>query len=672
MGWLAPGFLIGALAVGLPLYLHLLRRHTAKPLPFSSLMFFERREPSLARQRRLKYLALLALRVALLVLLALAFADPYLKRPVLGARAERLLVLAIDDSFSMRAGTHLEDARRAAHAVVAAMTSGERAQVVALGSQVQLLTQATRDSHALDTAIDAIAPSDARASFEVLRTAVRSIAEGERTPIELHLFSDLQRTGMPASFAELALPESVTLKLHPVIRAAAPNWTVESVAAPAQVWDPRATHIEAVVAGFATPAAARTVSLSCNDRTIATRAVMVPASGRASVQFDSPPLRYGVNRCAVAIDAADVLPADDRYVFTIERIEPRKGLLIHQTADARSALFFAAALRAATNATVELDTVPLERAAGLDPGSYAFVVVADVAALPAALAARLERYVRGGASVLVVLGTSAAQQRRVPLLDTPILGARYYSRDRERYVGVGESDAAHPAAVSVGDWGGVRFYYAVAIDAAGLRVAIRLADQTPLLAEAPLGEGRVLLLSSGLDNLTNDLPLHPVFVAFVDRLTRYLLGTEARAASRTVDEVLTLRTPRERAVGIDVVDPAGQRPLSLKEAASAQSLPLTRAGFYELTLANGRHASIAVNPERRESDLTPIPDEVLALWSGAAQRESAPSEPRAAAAQPAALMPVRLWWYAMLAGLVVALVEAAFATRYVGHPKDEP
>ena len=43
MGLLAPWFLAGALAVGVPLYLHLLRRHTSTPQQFSSLMFVEPR-----------------------------------------------------------------------------------------------------------------------------------------------------------------------------------------------------------------------------------------------------------------------------------------------------------------------------------------------------------------------------------------------------------------------------------------------------------------------------------------------------------------------------------------------------------------------------------------------------------------------------------------------------
>ena len=42
MGFLAPWFLLGLAAIGLPVYIHLLRRHVTKPLPFSSLMFFER------------------------------------------------------------------------------------------------------------------------------------------------------------------------------------------------------------------------------------------------------------------------------------------------------------------------------------------------------------------------------------------------------------------------------------------------------------------------------------------------------------------------------------------------------------------------------------------------------------------------------------------------------
>ena len=61
MGLLAPWFLAGAAALGLPIYLHMLRRHKNTPHPFSSLMFFERRTQSSIKHRRLRYLLLLSL-----------------------------------------------------------------------------------------------------------------------------------------------------------------------------------------------------------------------------------------------------------------------------------------------------------------------------------------------------------------------------------------------------------------------------------------------------------------------------------------------------------------------------------------------------------------------------------------------------------------------------------
>src|SRR5947207_11384159 len=103
MGFFTPWFLAGALAVGLPVWLHLLKKHKTTPLPFSSLMFFEKRTQSSIKHRRLQYLLLFALRTALLILLALAFANPLIRSsagPAGGGK--KLMVLAIDQSFSMR------------------------------------------------------------------------------------------------------------------------------------------------------------------------------------------------------------------------------------------------------------------------------------------------------------------------------------------------------------------------------------------------------------------------------------------------------------------------------------------------------------------------------------------------------------------------------------------
>src|SRR6516162_6351434 len=119
MGFFAPWFLAGMAAVGLPIWLHLLRRHKSEPLPFSSLMFFEQHTQSSIKHRRLRYLLLFAMRALLVALLALTFAQPFVTRQILPtARTNEVTVFALDNSLSMRAGGRLEQAKQQAKSAI--------------------------------------------------------------------------------------------------------------------------------------------------------------------------------------------------------------------------------------------------------------------------------------------------------------------------------------------------------------------------------------------------------------------------------------------------------------------------------------------------------------------------------------------------------------------------
>lgn len=670
MGFLAPWFLAGALAVGLPVYLHLLRRHRSTPQPFSSLMFFERRTQSSIKHRRLRYLLLLAFRLAVILLLALAFANPFIERSAASISGEKLDLLVIDDSFSMRAGTRLADAKRDALAFLGGRKPSERAQVMALASQVHVLTEPTQDSGVLRSAVDSIQPGDTRASFGELAGTLRSMAETVHTPIELHLFSDIQRSAMSGSFGEMALPGNVSLVLHPEARGPEPNWTVESVNAPGEVFDPKKSRVQAVISGYHTPAAKKSVSLVVNGKAIATQMLDVPANGRASVEFTSLDVPYGLTRCEVRIDSADSFPADDASFFAVKRSDPRKVLFVYESNDTRSPLYFRAALTAAAESAFNLEAVSIDRVANAQPAGHDFVVLSDVASLPSSFESALTNYVKAGGSVFIAAGTSTAHHPNIPIFGDTITDSRYYSREGARFQTVGETDPSYPSLEKANRWAGVKFYFAVRVAGNNARVAARLTDQTPLLLEKKIGEGRVLLFTSGLDNLTNDFPLHPVFIPFIDQTARYLAGMETRAGSRIVDSFLELRTAKEQSVGVEVVDPDGKRPLSLKEATAAQSFQLTRAGFYQLRLANGRQDLIGVNADRRESDLDVIPKDVLALWTGNTGNEAQETSSGTVARDQK--KPYSLWWYAVLLLLLATVAESLLSSQYLTMSREEP
>src|SRR5580704_7159651 len=190
MGLLAPWFLAGLVGLALPLYLHLLKRQTTRPKPVSSLMLFESRTQSSTRHRRLRYFLLLSLRLLLLLLLILAFANPFINRNAATLASNRLVLLIVDNSFSMRAGNRLADAKDAAMRVLAGKGPA-RAQVAAFGSQLRLMTQPIEDQATLRAAVQSIQPADGHGNFGELARAVRAMAESIHTPIELHVISDM-------------------------------------------------------------------------------------------------------------------------------------------------------------------------------------------------------------------------------------------------------------------------------------------------------------------------------------------------------------------------------------------------------------------------------------------------------------------------------------------------
>ncbi|MGC1456713.1 MAG: BatA domain-containing protein [Steroidobacteraceae bacterium] len=667
MGWLAPGFLLGALAIGVPVWLHLLKRSASQPKKFSSLMLFEPQRRSTTRRRRIDHWLLLLLRIAVLLVLAAAFAEPYVRGHLPGTAPAKLLVLAVDTSASMRAGTRLADARRDALAVVAAKPRDTQAQVVALGSRAESLTEQVQDAEVLAAAIRGITATDARGSFALLANLARTLAAGTHMPIEMHLFSDMQATGLPPDFNELRLPSGVTLVLHPVGAPTTANWTVESVAAPSQVWDPTKTRIVATVAGYATPAATRTITLSINDRIASQQSIKVPASGRASVVFAGPDIPYGLVRASVQIDGADALPADDRYDFVIQRSERVHGLFVHQSSDAATGLYFRSALESAADAAVVLDEVTVDQLRNRDLSAYAFIVLSDIAGLPPAAETRVAGWVKAGGRALLSAGTAAAQQRRIPVFDAAILGSHDYTRDDIRFASVAAVDEAYAPAGALSGWQGIKVFYVTRVDAPQAEVGLRLADQTPLLLERTLGKGRVVLLSTGFDRLTTDLPLHPQFVAFVDRLASYLSGRGSRVSALSVGDSVDLRPDPTLQGSADVLAPDGTHPLDLRQAAQVRTWPLPAAGFYAITLADSRHDLVAANVSRLESDLSAASPDTLKLW----QASSDPSPAASSAPVPGAPPVVRdesvhnLWWYAMWLLLVAVVAESLVASRYL-------
>jgi hypothetical protein len=666
MGFLSPWFLGGLLALALPLWLHRLERQAADRRPWSSLAFFRPSKEESVRRRRYRYLLLMACRLLLLTALCVLFARPLVDMgSVLVPPATGRHLIAIDTSLSMAQGDTWTRAQAEARAVLAARGSRDLTQILTFGPGVRVLGGATANHSSWRGALEALAPTLARASYGELGEAIRTLAAGDPAPITVHVISDFQRSAAPERFADLGLPAGASLVTHDVAATPRANWCIERVEGDRRIHGVSPVSLEVTIAGFDTPAATRRLELRIGERVVRTAEVNVPPAGRVRTRFDGLDLPRGYSRAEVRLTPPDALPADDVSFVSLERTGGLSVLFLRAAEDTRADLYYRAALEAGAAGmfTVQASTAEAAQTLSLDP--FAFVVLYDLPRLPALLEGRLRRFVEGGQSALIVAGPAVAREKKLPWIEGVFADAG--RADRPLHATLLQS--AHKAMKDAGGLADVRFFHHVRHDVPAERVLARLGDGAPLLFEVRKDAGRVLVATSPFDTTWNDWPVHASFVPFVVGTARWLAGLEDTRAQATIGDVLDLdrggaagsadgNAPADPSVSIQVIDPAGRRALSLAASVSQRKVALDQAGFYEVR-RQGHSEDVAVNPDVRESDLAKLDAETLERWKATG---SAPSGTASAAARTERrdLSPLILWGL-----LALVLIESTLANRYL-------
>ena len=677
MGLLAPWFLAGASLLGLPVYIHLLQQYRQTPVRFSSLMFFEKRTQSSIKHRRLKYILLFTLRCLFIALLILAFARPYIRSTVVAkATGARTIVFAIDNSFSMRQGDRFAHAKQSALEEISKMGPADRGQIVTFGGPARLVTDMTPDKPTLQAAVTAMEPGDDLSSYAEISRVFRSTAESLKTDIEAQVFTDAQASSLPAAFSDLKVADGTKLVVHPFSDQPIPNWTVETVDAPSRVFDTKKVRTLATVVGFNTPEATKKVSLVAKDKVVESKEVKIPANGRATVEFLTLDVPYGLTKCEIRIEGGDTFPNDDHWFFSVERADPKPALLIHGDNDNNSGLYLRTAMESATDAAFTLDSRTPSTATNLDPAKFAFTILSDPGPLPQKLEEALTKYVEGGGSILISLGRNAPRGRSVAVAGIPVLDLHTIAAENESVQTAAQLDTSYPAIGSGGTakgWDGVEIFQFAKLqvpDSPEYRVAARLANGLPLLVDKKVGEGHVIVFASAFDNVANNLPIQPVWLPFVEQTTHFMGGVGAGRGTYKVGSFVDLRSTKEKNIPVEVIGPGDKRLLSLSESSKATTFQFPGEGFYSIRRANGREELAAVNADRRESDFATVTRETLDLWKNTG---IAPTKASGAAGGTSNTRDdnTELWWWVLALLAALAVAESILGNRHLSAGSKE-
>lgn len=639
MSFLAGAFLAGLAALAVPLLLHRMSMSEPAERDVSSLMLMRETDEPIRTRRALAHKILLAIRLAALAVIVLAFAEPVLETTGLGdaQTRDRVRLVVVDGSLSMQQPGAWEQAIEIANGLV----DGTGESHVAVGADRLTLVQDVRTAE----------PGFTRFDFEGLPARLDAlIATLPKRDWVIHLVSDFQASAVPSRFNALVEGTRWPTVLHRV-GDATDNWAIKSAAF-------QGDQLEAIVTGHGDTGSID-VALRLDGIETARARVAPATDSEAIARFDVSALRGdgALQRRGglfeVALDTRDGIAADD--VFRL--VQPAHDALTVAVVpggtgegDATARTFLNAALKA--NGVAE----PVHVATAEDwPRSVDAAIVVDPGEIPAPLLRRLERHLNEGGGALLVAGPRLRGAASLPfggevLIGNIVGGIR----------GVVAVDSEHPLAqtafqgvevqrsLSLPATPGETILALVPADSSG----VRSESDAPLVVEKHFGKGRLLVLLTALDREWSSLVLRPAFVGFVRNAIDYLsqnLPLAARAGQG-------VSIP---AGSVQIFDADGQRVLSLNNTVTRPVVRIPRPGFYTVRTP-GREAAMAVNIDPLESDLRSVPNDFLQRWQTATHAAtSAGTEIRAISPTDEAdkqLHPLAPWLLGLAA--VLLLIES--------------
>ncbi len=648
MGFLNPTLLLLGAAAAVPVLLHLVRQARGRRIPFPAIRYLKRAERDRARTIRLRQLLLLALRVATILLIALAASRPYLRVGAASHEATSLVVI-LDNSMSsgLVKGDRrlLDDLKELAQRTVQEATAQDRIWIVRAAEPWDLtLPMVPRDAAARvrDTRV---VDAAANLSDALARAASLIVAAGLPTG-EIHLLSDLQATGFPDG-PMAPVPEDIPVVVAVLDEGPTRNHFLDRLE----------------VGGGLPPRAGRP-----SDVSVQVRGVFVDGPGAEVAEAVSVRL-YVAGR----LRGSSIARVGGEVLLPLGPL-PTGGVTGHVEADPDD-------LRADDSRYFSLEVQPPPRVATLGD----VPVFMDEALSVFADAQRARVVDLAEADMVLVMGSPRAMlsESHVPIAVLPPLDPgplpglnrwlaihgipwRFEAPD-----GRGEARVRiNRLGASLGDLRVFQHYGLVPTgpEADRAETWIELADGSPWMVRGTAGLRRYLLLGSPLHPSATNVPVEAAMIP----LQEWMIGawTLPGPSPRSFEAGEAIPLPR---TATSVLDPSG-----ISHAVSrAPTFSATGdAGVYTIFAGDSMVRGVAVNPPARESLLGAVPVEKLeekvgagiflatdvSRWEDSIFRNRRGPE---------------LWKWALVAALYLAVVEtwvsaatrAAQGTLFTGGPR---
>lgn len=680
MSLLFPLYALGALALAAPILFHLFQRKPHGQQEFSSLMFLQATPPRLTSRSRLSDLLLLLLRGLALLLLAAAFARPFLRSSTLLDldAPSRSVALLVDTSASMRRDGVWQEMQRSIDKVVKDLRPTDQVTLIRFDREPNTIisfeaweeTIPSRRLPFLKEQVGGLAPTwhatDLSAAAIEAGDALlqQRLVEDHIQPLQAVVFTDLQEGCDLSGLQSYQWPKDVALDVRTI---SAPKKTNASIQAlPPESSEMDSTHVRVLVRNEGDSDRGQFKLQWEAENSKPVDVYVTPGQTRV-VRVTQP---RGAKQLNLTGDDNDF----DNQLFFNATVRHQKQLWYigdDNTDDASQSLFYYLQQSALDTRTRQVaiekveDTTLLATAL---PIQCPLIVVTKP--LKDSSAEDVKRYASQGGRLLIVLrsGSTANEMGAFlqALFDLPDL--QITESASNEYAMLANIDFQNPifqpfADPRYNDFTKISFWSHRLLSTSAEEpwtLVARFDDQSPAIIEKQVGEGIVWVLTSGWQPDESQLARSTKFVPLLHGFFGSTSEAVARTANFIVGDAVPV-TPTEDPTTI--VGPSGET--FMLDAMTDSFKEVDEPGIYQVQQGENQFA-LAVNLSADESRTQPLlPDrlEQLGLQLGKQKSvELLETEQRQMRSKELEGKQ-KLWRWGILAALVAVAMETWIGGR---------
>ncbi|MBE0545561.1 MAG: BatA and WFA domain-containing protein [Verrucomicrobia bacterium] len=707
MSFLAPLFLLGGLAVALPVVFHLVRRSSREKQMFSSLMFLKPTPPRMTRRNRLENIFLLLLRCLAICILALGFARPFFQKPMAATPANTTgaqIVLLIDTSASMKRDGVWAEALIKANAALEQTTTADQVAILTFDDQVRTVISfeqwaAINFSDRTALANQRLAESKptwhATHLSNALIAAAEVIEDAEKReqhtgPRRIILITDMQDGSRLDGLQGYEWPRGLEVVVEPAKSKRPTNaglqWVLDaedsaSVAAesPVRIRVSNSADAEREQFRIRWVGVAEAASLDA----------YVPPGQSRIVPAPKVPTNAVATRITLSGDDDDF----DNTVYVVSpKAEDVNVLYLGselETDSAQSLYYLTRAFQDTRRQAVRLerrtpnrldDTIAPETSRSGDRRSDGSRLAIITSTLSEERSNEMRQYLTNGGTALLVINDPQITQTLGHLTGNPAVSANEASVGN--YAMFGAMDFTHPLLAPFsdprfGDFTKIRFWKHRQLSPdqlPGARVIASYDNNDPAILEVPVGRGRIFVFTFSWRPADSQFALSSKFVPMLYSLLDQAGGLTSQLAQFRVGDAVELGalTVQNNAANLSVRKPDGaQVQLASGETRFTQT---DQPGVYEVQ-GIATPTTFAVNLDAAESRTAPLPSDELERLGVPMKSDVVTPAFQAAQLQTQHNTELearqKLWRWLIVAALAVLLVEtwlAGWITRRSAAP----